>query len=860
MAITRIALALFVLVCAGIVLLDPASAARKFNGTSDTISIPGTSNAIDITGTQLSFACWFMMTSSPGSNDVAPCSKWAASNAGGYMLVYNCNAAACNGVNGSGKITAVIYISISLNHWHFNLCNVSINLNQWYVAVMTYENNLNFKVYLGTNGTMTLCGTDNTIGSTGTMVTSGNNLIIGGPHGACGGSNWSACTYFTGLVAETAVWNQFLTANEVNTLATVCPSAVRRTALVGYWPLPAAASPEPDLSGNQINGTVTGTSIANHPPCIVPQPNSQVQIGVGTGGAPVCGPPTYGCSSRATVNPGTISALFQSRAPTGTVNTAGTAVTWVSGDQFTSIPSNGQIFIAGTKYNISAVGSSTSITLTTSAGTQTGATYVSYTGCVGLFSQGTGSGCQNSTAYDTTINAQSVGDCYVRMNDGTSFPSGQSSASTSSGGDEDLSFDSSETYMAVSSSGGSMFVFQVAPDGNGCLKVVGPLGSPPVIKVGRPFFFDPRVANPGTFYVGSGSVVKKYVISSINVLPTPTTLFDFSNCPGVPASFWSGGGKVGGAMSMGVNGDVGALGTNGPQNTAIWTLVWDPTNGCAAANWQTGSAWAFCNTSCGSASALGTFPTTGNSCWGANPSGTAGGIHDGTIGFGGTYFKFSINPNPPWSQGLCAGNTNTDQHISWQPGTLNNTYANGGTSSTLFGYYVSHNPAGMTLTVSPQFNSPNIRPLSNLSNGFSIIAPTRNTTDIHQGWPHPLLDDSYPVVGATNSPTSIYADSCGNANLCPLFPNNLIIAWQVNVTSPPYSPWIVFGHTFACGPGGGPWQLCPDNIGDYFAGGNAIGFVSPSGKYFCFATSMLHAMGLDNNGKPRVDQVCVTLK
>jgi hypothetical protein len=66
-------------------------------------------------------------------------------------------------------------------------------------------------------------------------------------------------------------------------------------------------------------------------------------------------------------------------AATGVVNTSGTAVTWVSGDDFSGMYSGGGIVINGTLYNISVFNSSTSLTLTASAGSQTGATFLSGT-------------------------------------------------------------------------------------------------------------------------------------------------------------------------------------------------------------------------------------------------------------------------------------------------------------------------------------------------------------------------------------------------------------------------------------------------------------------------------------------------
>ena len=59
----------------------------------------------------------------------------------------------------------------------------------------------------------------------------------------------------------------------------------------------------------------------------------------------------------------------------GVVDTNGTAVTWVSGSTFSNLLDQGQIVINGASYTVSQVNSATSLTLLSSAGTQTGATY-----------------------------------------------------------------------------------------------------------------------------------------------------------------------------------------------------------------------------------------------------------------------------------------------------------------------------------------------------------------------------------------------------------------------------------------------------------------------------------------------------
>lgn len=64
----------------------------------------------------------------------------------------------------------------------------------------------------------------------------------------------------------------------------------------------------------------------------------------------------------------------------GTVNTSGTTVTWVSGDKFTGVAASSTIYINGVAYTVSTLDSQTQITLTATAGTQTGVKYLAERG------------------------------------------------------------------------------------------------------------------------------------------------------------------------------------------------------------------------------------------------------------------------------------------------------------------------------------------------------------------------------------------------------------------------------------------------------------------------------------------------
>ncbi len=92
-----------------------------------------------------------------------------------------------------------------------------------------------------------------TLGQTGT-----NPFRIGNE------STGSRGFFFKGKIADVAVWNStFFSVGEINSLLNGArPSQIRRTTLVGWWPLDGLLSTEPDLSGTGNNGTLTGTSLA----------------------------------------------------------------------------------------------------------------------------------------------------------------------------------------------------------------------------------------------------------------------------------------------------------------------------------------------------------------------------------------------------------------------------------------------------------------------------------------------------------------------------------------------------------------------------------------------------------------------
>jgi hypothetical protein len=87
--------------------------------------------------------------------------------------------------------------------------------------------------------------------------------------------------FLNARIADEAFWNLELTAGEIGALARGArPGNIRPTSLKLWWPLDGLQSPEPDLSGNKNNATLTGTTLAAGPPIklLSPKPNFTAPI------------------------------------------------------------------------------------------------------------------------------------------------------------------------------------------------------------------------------------------------------------------------------------------------------------------------------------------------------------------------------------------------------------------------------------------------------------------------------------------------------------------------------------------------------------------------------------------------------
>jgi hypothetical protein len=70
-----------------------------------------------------------------------------------------------------------------------------------------------------------------------------------------------------GRMADAVIYNTNLTVAEIVALAKGArPFTVRPRSIQWYWPLDGIQSPEPDFSGNALNGVVTGAALTAGPP------------------------------------------------------------------------------------------------------------------------------------------------------------------------------------------------------------------------------------------------------------------------------------------------------------------------------------------------------------------------------------------------------------------------------------------------------------------------------------------------------------------------------------------------------------------------------------------------------------------
>jgi len=226
--------------------------ARLFNGSTDYIEI---SSAV-VSSYPLTISAWAMFSSFPASGIARVASLGKSSDGQNYVEVDYLSADGhfrfVTNNNGANQL-AEGTLAISTNVW-YHLCAVHPGVDGT-SSCFLYTNG-------GDKQTGAPVGANSPIGLNRTDIAALNIVGV------------DTSTTFPGRLADVAFWNVALTDAEVLALSTgVRPNKIRPSNLAAYWPLDGLASPEPDLSGNKNNGTITGTpSQAAGPPISLSTP------------------------------------------------------------------------------------------------------------------------------------------------------------------------------------------------------------------------------------------------------------------------------------------------------------------------------------------------------------------------------------------------------------------------------------------------------------------------------------------------------------------------------------------------------------------------------------------------------------
>lgn len=135
--------------------------------------------------------------------------------------------------------------------------------SQWHHAYAEYTGNpgtQTWSIYI--DGVFIV----STVDATGPINIGGRSFTLGAVDNSGFGSY---IQFFAGCMADTVVFNGPLTPTEISQLGTglIRPPSVASQTMLGYWALDTALTTQPDLSGNNNNGTATATTTcANSPP------------------------------------------------------------------------------------------------------------------------------------------------------------------------------------------------------------------------------------------------------------------------------------------------------------------------------------------------------------------------------------------------------------------------------------------------------------------------------------------------------------------------------------------------------------------------------------------------------------------
>lgn len=220
--------------------------ARSFNGTSDVIMSSSVGAGIRLTAGSL--ACWAYFAGSPSNypnsysfidcGSGSPQNYWLDAESTFLRFYYTTGGSNVNIETGAVTWQVGVWYHFAMTTADFTLAGTKLYIN-------------------GISQSLSITGT------AGTPDTSTRGLEFGGFQGG-------TTALLSGRLADVAIWNVALSAGEISGLASGGrPYQFRLSALKGWWPFDGLQSPEPDLSGNAFNGTLTGTAFVAGPPTMM---------------------------------------------------------------------------------------------------------------------------------------------------------------------------------------------------------------------------------------------------------------------------------------------------------------------------------------------------------------------------------------------------------------------------------------------------------------------------------------------------------------------------------------------------------------------------------------------------------------
>lgn len=444
------------------------------------------------------------------------------------------------------------------------------------------------------------------------------------------------------------------------------------------------------------------------------------------------------------------------------------------------------------------------------------------------------------------------GNCYSRITDANSN-GGKSMALSGTGGPDIFPFDISGQYMVAINS--KYFVVSISLNANGCLQVNNPnlvtnsvsftnkapvwsLSAPATLWTEQP---GPVTVNSVTYQI---PLYKHVVSGTTTVTSVDTVVFDYQNCPGLPAIPLFGGFPPAGAqisISELVNGHeliataIGDGTTGSGQNHANWLVAYDTqTGGCATRNIVDGRNWAFCVGNC---SQSGTNPAPLGTVNLLPPGYTEQGDHDSQVLRDPAYMRVTTH---------AIKTSDGSQHNNiewWQVGT-NNAVAPFGIDKLPDGHPISGYDAEGAAAAGNGFIGATLLPPVFAGNTYSVLhflnfAPGGGVTvNSYGAWTQQLTqDDTGPMVFVVNPVSGTYPPTFFQ------FLDEIDIATQqpngcVSTTNPTCQASRI-------GPSYNNFNLNQP--------GHIVAIPNTNGTCIAFNSNWAGNLGLDSSGKVRYD-------